>query len=48
MPTTATSRRLHEVAGPVILSGYASELYDGLFGDWHQVQLSPWSDNVLA
>lgn len=38
---------LHDVRGPVVLSGYASDLYNDLFGDWHQVHLSARSDNAV-
>lgn len=38
---------LHAVRGPVLLSGYASQLYDELFDGWHQVHLSARSDNAL-
>lgn len=31
----------------VLLSGYASELYDELYDGWHQVHLSARSDNAL-
>lgn len=31
----------------VMLSGYASDLYNELFGDWHQVQISARSDNAV-
>ena len=38
---------LRACAGAVMLSGYASPLYDELFGDWHQVQISARSDNAV-
>lgn len=37
---------LNAVVGPVLLSGYASELYDELYGDWHQVHIGARSDNA--
>jgi len=33
----ALAKLLHEVKGKVILSGYPSELYDGLYEGWHRV-----------
>lgn len=38
---------LRNCAATVMLSGYASELYDELFPDWHQVQISARSDNAV-
>lgn len=38
---------LHAVRGPVLLSGYASDLYAELYQGWHQVHLSARSDNAL-
>lgn len=37
---------LHAVAGPVLLSGYSSALYEELFEDWHQVHIGARSDNA--
>ncbi|QXE28918.1 MULTISPECIES: DNA adenine methylase [Microbacterium] len=41
------ARVLRACSASVMLSGYASELYDELFGDWHQVQISARSDNAV-
>ncbi|MEV8250490.1 hypothetical protein AB0O87_06160 [Microbacterium sp. NPDC076768] len=38
---------LRECSAAVMLSGYSSSLYEALFGDWHQVQISARSDNAL-
>ncbi|KJL49511.1 DNA adenine methylase [Microbacterium hydrocarbonoxydans] len=38
---------LRACAATVMLSGYASELYDELFADWYQVQISARSDNAI-
>lgn len=38
---------LRGCAAVVMLSGYESDLYDELFGDWHQVQIGARSDNAL-
>jgi len=38
---------LRACAGPVLLSGYASELYDELYDGWQQVKISARSDNAL-
>jgi DNA adenine methylase len=37
---------LHDCDAAVLLSGYASDLYDDLYPDWHQVHLSARSDNA--
>lgn len=34
---------LHGVTGTVILSGYASPLYDRLYADWHQVHIAAFT-----
>lgn len=39
---------LRACSATVMLSGYASDLYDELFGDWHQVHLSARSDNAVV
>lgn len=41
------SAALRECAAVVMLSGYASQLYDELFEGWHQVQISARSDNAV-
>lgn len=38
---------LRECQATVMLSGYASSLYDELFSDWHQVQIGARSDNAV-
>ncbi len=43
----ALAERLHAVRGPVILSGYPSELYDELFGDWYCMLVGATSQNAL-
>lgn len=36
---------LHKAAAAVVLSGYASPLYDDLFGDWHRASIAAWTGN---
>ncbi|PNW10666.1 DNA methyltransferase [Microbacterium testaceum] len=38
---------LHNAKATVLLSGYASELYDDMFADWHQVHIGARSDNAV-
>lgn len=41
------SDALHGCVGPVVLSGYASELYDDeLFADWHRVEIQTGTGNA--
>lgn len=35
---------LHACAGMVALSGYACELYDGLYADWERREVNAWAD----
>jgi len=37
---------LHKLDGPVVLSGYPSELYDEIYGDWHQVRKNSFADGA--
>jgi DNA adenine methylase len=38
---------LLEARASVVLSGYHSELYDGLLTDWHRVELAAWTGNGI-
>ena len=38
---------LHRARGPVLLSGYASDLYECLYPEWHQIRISARSDNAV-
>lgn len=42
----ALSEVLHGTMGMVVLSGYESGLYDGLFGDWHKVTFRTHADGA--
>jgi DNA adenine methylase len=37
---------LHDLQGAVVLSGYPSELYRRLYGDWHQVKHRAYADGA--
>jgi len=39
---------LHELRGAVVLSGYASDLYDRLYGDWARVTCESLADGARA
>lgn len=39
---------LHALKGAVVLSGYPSELYARLYGDWHQVLRSAFADGARS
>lgn len=39
---------LHSVEGKVILSGYHSGLYDGLYGDWEQIEKQGEKDSTVG
>ncbi|MCW2900006.1 MAG: class adenine-specific methyltransferase [Streptosporangiaceae bacterium] len=41
----ALARALMACRSAVLLSGYASELYDGLFGDWRRTEVSAFTGN---
>jgi len=36
--------RLHRVQGMVVISGYPSELYEELYGDWERVERQAFAD----
>ena len=38
---------LHQAKATVLLSGYASDLYDEMFAGWHQVRIGARSDNAI-
>lgn len=42
------ARQLHALQGMVVLSGYPSDLYDGLYPDWHQVERPALADGAKA
>lgn len=39
------AERLHAASAAVVLSGYPSDLYEELYGDWDRLELSARSDN---
>lgn len=43
----ALATALRECKAAVMLSGYASEMYSELFGDWYQVHIGARSDNAI-
>jgi len=42
------SEVLHDLKGMVVLSGYDSPLYDGLYDGWHKVTKSVFADRAKA
>ena len=38
---------LHRCAASVVLSGYASDLYDHLYAGWHRLDISAWTGNGI-
>ncbi len=45
----ALSALLHQVAGMVVISGYACQLYDGeLYADWHRVDVAANADGARS
>lgn len=44
----ALAEVLHDASAAVVLSGYASDLYEDLYGDWHQAELAAFTGNGAA
>lgn len=43
----ALAGALNECAAAVVLSGYASPLYEDLYAGWHRVELAAWTGNGI-
>jgi len=41
------AKALHDCRAAVVLSGYHSQLYDDLYGDWHRAEIKAWTGNGL-
>jgi DNA adenine methylase len=43
---SALAEVLHDLRGAVVLSGYSSQLYDSLYGDWKRVKRASHADGA--